>query len=440
MASFSRNKHCCLLVALLLVSFVSRLRAGMSACPLTQGKASLLLKTLKSSKIAINQYTIKTAPADKRCHKEFNSAGTCCDVSSLQKEVYRLHEHNIKKWDEYFKSLNLIRYELLSEFGAIAAKLNYKDLMRKYEMIHVSRASQYKKAKTIAPTNENEVAKIKSFINTFSQEYAHFKAGAEGCFEQMRMARASLFCAVCSGNIVDYLKRESWSGISVKVKREDCKNLITKCIKVWGFNLKVSSFFHYLLIVRAGKKNVDNHFDPDFTPDDDSIRKLKDGIFRCSLDGNGNLTCDTNSSTLDVNDHIDNICEHALLVNKHNGLIEGDDVLMREWVGTREHLITTRQALQNLTQESLIAITPSSTSSRITERLLQSPSTIPPIYLQSESDAKATQYSIYDYTSMKPVNKIDMTLLDEDSSTSTGASNLLTLSVLPGLLAILAGL
>ena len=373
-----------------------------TTCSLTANENGQVLRWLKNKEVVLNDEP-KIIQDATICNGEFAKSGTCCDVASMKLHIEKVNTKFVDKWSKYIKRLSRIKNKFENGFKKIAKKMNPNDVKNKITGVISDQklTDKFKSAQSILPSTDKEVIAMKEFVDKFSENIEIFKTQGKVCFEAMKVARANLLCAACSGRAGSLTTTQSSSEAKFRITLESCSNIVVKCFPVWKINFQLTSLMQYVIINNAKKKGdaACSGIKSEKEVSTSSLSRLKAAFSSCSLPkiGDTKLTCDSATSTVD--EITKNLCADAISANNDNAYVEGDesidsDVSDDEVENTDKDISEAKRILQSVVASSFdIGVVVDGTNTNTFNDLSSTNTAVVPSSTVTTSDAGNPQSS-----------------------------------------------
>ena len=304
-------------------------------CSLTDTAANknpVVLNWLKSKGVKLNDSPDKTVAADV-CNGELTTYGSCCEVTSLRTFIASLNTGLATKWKNYIGRIARIKGKLVSGFNKIASKMNVQDIQNKLNSVKSNPkiANKFANAGAVIPATAEDIAQLKTFFTSFNEYVQTFKTKGKLCFDAMRVARANMFCAACSGRATSLTDVQTSSTASFRIDQNSCNSLVSQCYGIWKFNFFITSMMQYVNVNLAKKKgdSADNAFKTQKVVSATDLEELKVVFRNCAFANTAatTLTCNTIGTIKTAQDLTNTLCTKQFSVNNQNAYLEGDETV-----------------------------------------------------------------------------------------------------------------
>lgn len=329
---FNKRLLICVAVIVLIQATLQQAQEAPAvvACSTKSGANAGVLAWLEKQGVKLNQVVTKSA--GEVCKGEFDLNGSCCVPDSLKDIVKQKNEKLVQRTMRFVKVLGRISSKLMKSLAKALPKINNKDLQKKIELIKGGTgtlASKFREANRLIPSSDAEMAKFKDFIKNFEDQLKEYRKHGTNCIKAMNRARANLYCALCSGKATDYLKSSGGDNFKVKINKESCDSVVDACFPVWKFNWWVRTAVKYAIVNINNKKGdkAEDKVKSEIELSDVEIDDLKSTFDKCKFNAETKkIECDvTQTATFKLEDHVKRLCSLAIVINKQNGALEGDE-------------------------------------------------------------------------------------------------------------------
>lgn len=320
----------CLLMSVVFSQDAPATPTGSCSTTDSTNKNYYVLKWLKAKGVTLLD-TPKILDDKTVCGGEFNTAGTCCDLTSVKKFITDSNSGMAGKWGRYISKLARVRGKFMSGFKKITAKMNVNDIKTKMDSIksNTKIVDKFKAAESILPATAQDVSDIKDFVSNFETEISTFKTQGKICFDALRAARANMFCAACSAKAATYTNTQTAAEAKFKIDYASCSTIVTKCYPVWKFNFRLNALMQYLN-VNLSKKRGDsskNSFKSEKEVTVSDLSSIRETFRNCKFATATATSLSCINTSTSVEDYTKGLCSKLFSVNNENGYVEGDETV-----------------------------------------------------------------------------------------------------------------
>lgn len=329
---FNKRLLICVAVVVLIQATLQQAQEAPAvvACSTKSGANAGVLAWLQKQGVKLNDAVTKTT--GEVCKGEFDVNGSCCVADSLKAIIKQKNEQLVQRTSRFVKVLGRISSKLMKSLAKALPKINNKDLQKKIDLIKAGAgtvASKFREANKLIPNNDAEMSKFKDFIKNYEAQLQEFRKHGANCIQAMNKARANLYCALCSGKAADFLKSTGGENFKVKINKESCDSVVDACFPVWKFNWWVRTAVKYAIvnINRNKGEKAEDKVKSEIELTDSEIEDLKATFDKCKFNAETKkIECDVAATaTFKLEDHVKRLCSLAIVVNKQNGALEGDE-------------------------------------------------------------------------------------------------------------------
>ncbi len=346
---------------------------------------------------------------------DFDVNGSCCVPDSLKALVKQKNEQLIQKTLRLIKVLAKISTKLMKSLAKALPKMNNSDIQKKIALIK-SRAgnivSKFREANKLMPASEAEMTKFKDFIKNYQDQLQLFRKHGAGCIQAMNRARANLYCALCSGKASEFVKSSGTTDFKIKINKESCDSVVEACFPIWRFNWWVRTAVKYAIvnINRNKGDQAEDKVKSDIELTDTDIEDLKSTFDKCSFNSETKkVQCDIlPTATFKLEDHVKRLCSFAIVVNKQNGALEGDESVGEIDDGEVDKIDESIEPEAKPIEPKLDPVNPPPTVKEVAQRLMQTQATEP--NLGAEVDSSTNNFKLMNSESAGVASPADVDL------------------------------